>query len=443
VTAGGGVLAVFDAALEASEVRELCLRWGNAHQRHANLDRLRAHALAFLTRCADEQRTPTLPGLVVGLLQLASGGDDAQATPVDQDAISAHDAARCQGLEWPIVLMHGLDRKLEPDVFGAHLMNDEDVLRFEAPLEGRWIRYWPESVRERTDEFRWARVAQGHAGPRAHRDESERAIVAGREERELLRLLYVGWTRARDRLVIVTKADKLLDHDWGLFRDAKGQPILSEHESSGPVTWAGHTFDLRVREMVASPPMPEPVEADAGHPLRERREHPPAHVMPSSLEQVGRAGTPERLLTAMRVERTEDYFELGEAIHAFLAGDRATDAPEKRAQLAEEQLKAYGVQDHVAPATLARAAEALRAVDHDALARGGVASRVADPARATGPQRGPRLRRSRARDEGWAGDHRSQVPQRDARRGARHGGRLSRPALGVCEALTLGPRPSG
>ena len=48
---------------------------------------------------------------------------------MDQDAITLMTLHGAKGLEWPIVLMHGLDRKLEPDVFGAHLMNDEDVLR--------------------------------------------------------------------------------------------------------------------------------------------------------------------------------------------------------------------------------------------------------------------------------------------------------------------------
>ncbi|MEY4374123.1 MAG: hypothetical protein RL760_289, partial [Candidatus Eisenbacteria bacterium] len=356
-----GVLAVFDAAIEAVGVRELCLRWGRSALRHANLDRLRAHALAYLSRCADEQRTPTLPGLVVALLQLANRDDDEQAMPVDEDAVTLMTLHGSKGLEWPIVLMHGLDRKLEPDVFGVHVMTDEDAFRFEAPLAGRWLRYWPDPFAGTPSSFSTRPSRKGMLLHEFAGASSERRIVATREERELLRLLYVGWTRARDRLVITTKAEKLLEHDWGTFCDHDGHALLSEVEHDGPVTWGGHTFDLRVREMTMTSIPAEPIQPDPGHPIRAPREFPLARVQPSALEETCRVGTPERILPAMTPRRTEDYFELGEAIHAFFSGDQASDAPTKRELMAEEQLKAFGVSECVRPADLARSAEALRA----------------------------------------------------------------------------------
>lgn len=356
-----GVLAVFDAAMEAVGVRELCLRWGRSAQRHANLDRLRAHALDYLARCGDDQRTPTLPGLVVALLHLADKHDDEQATPAEEDAVTLMTLHGAKGLEWPIVLMHGLDRNMDPDVFGVHVMTDGDGFRFESPLAGRWLRFWPDPFV--TPASRYA-SRPSHKGMELHDrtlDCAERREVASREERELLRLLYVGWTRARDRLVLTTKAEKLLEHDWGRFRDASGQPILTEPEHGGPVTWAGHAFDLRVREMTMTRIPAEPTTSDSGYPIATPRAYPLARVQPSGLERTCELGALERLTPAMTPQRTEDYLELGDAIHAFFAGDQPSDTKDARAVMAEAQLQAFGVAECVPPADLARSAEALRA----------------------------------------------------------------------------------
>ena len=76
-------------------------------------------------------------------------------------------------------------------------------------------------------------------------------------DREELRLLYVGWTRARDRLVLAgptateqssdklalfTGAQSLLRH----LRDANG-PLMREPDDDGNATWAGIPVRVKLR----------------------------------------------------------------------------------------------------------------------------------------------------------------------------------------------------
>lgn len=359
-TPAAGVLAAFDTALEAVGVRELCLRWGHSEQRLANLDALRGHALDYLTRCADDQATPTLPGLIVALQALAGDQDDEQATAGRRDAISLTTLHGAKGLEWPIVILYGLDRLYEPDPFGVHVMPNEQGFTFDAPLAGRWLRYWLDPFAGKPNPYGGPTSHSGMPMHESVRGSEEYDLTARRERRELLRLLYVGWTRARDRVVLAAKAEKLLAHQWGTMVDTEGRLILSEPETSGPVTWAGHEVEVTVRDLTAAPVPPVPATPGSGFVVRAPRSFAPAQVSPSAIEVVGRAGAPERLGPPLEVVWSEDYFELGDACHAFLAGERPEDTDADRQRMASEQFEAFGVEGRVSPGRMAAAAVAFR-----------------------------------------------------------------------------------
>ena len=79
-----------------------------------------------------------------------------------------------------------------PDVsaLGVSLVSEGEAIDLDAPLAGRWIRYWPGPYgRKRKDVPFLDRLDAN--------DASQVAKNAAR--REALRLVYVGWTRARER----------------------------------------------------------------------------------------------------------------------------------------------------------------------------------------------------------------------------------------------------
>ena len=116
-----------------------------------------------------------------------------------------------------------------------------------APLAGRWLRYWQTpylGVNKHTPFY--DRLVEDRLAAQAQ----------AQREREKLRLLYVGWTRAQDRLVLACHAssDKLLGGTLALLRDAAG-PLITM-PMAGTVDWAGETCAILTRSLEALPASP-------------------------------------------------------------------------------------------------------------------------------------------------------------------------------------------
>lgn len=360
-----GVLAGFDAAVEAVGARELCLRWGSDTQRLANLDQLRSHAVRYVDLCADERQTPTLAGLVAHLDALPAEKDDEQATPGGQAAVRVSTWHGAKGLEWPITVLYGLDRTREPSAFGVHVVSDRDEFSFEAPLDGRWIRYWP-------DPFRPRPAGPGKPGnykgnTTLHdsvRNGAEHQAQETRAASENLRLLYVGWTRARDLLVLASRTGKLFDGVLGTLTGTDGAKLLRQFDAEGKATWAGRRVTARMRATGPDEAVAQDVVPGAGYVARGHRLFPPAMVRPSSLSGSCTLGATERLGAMLSVVGGGDPVALGDACHAFFAAD-GDDLPDaERVAMARTLLASFSVQGALRAEDLADAGALLRGWIH-------------------------------------------------------------------------------
>src|SRR5690606_10457024 len=111
---------------------------------------------------------------------------------------------KAKGLEWPVVVLGSLHQNKQRDVFGVAPESDRESFDAADPLGQRWIRYWP-----------WPLGAQRASVLRQRAETSAVGRgVAKRDARERVRLLYVGFTRARDHLIVAVPSD------------AKGKPRL-------------------------------------------------------------------------------------------------------------------------------------------------------------------------------------------------------------------------
>jgi ATP-dependent exoDNAse (exonuclease V) beta subunit len=199
--------------------------------------------------------------------------------------------------------------------------------------------------------------------------EAKRAIGADRRER--LRLLYVGFTRARDLLVLAAgcsskkgPATASLD----LLVDADDKRLLSVPFEDAPgaseVAVAKRRWRCGVRALSGLPP----VAAAPARPVvrwyapAPRTERPRERLNPSA-EPL--AASPsivrvEKLGGRHAVQATaEQAGPVGDAIHAFLAADHAAPA-EARLAMATRILRSYRVVGAVAPETLLAASDSLR-----------------------------------------------------------------------------------
>ena len=89
-----------------------------------------------------------------------------------------------------VLMLTGLDRKHEPDVFQVRIMGTERI-DFNDPLKGRSIRFWSWPYKVglygQKGQYKYKELCE---------DTEDFGALADKQALEALRLLYVGFTRA-------------------------------------------------------------------------------------------------------------------------------------------------------------------------------------------------------------------------------------------------------
>ncbi len=325
-----GAVEAVGHCLESMNLRELCLGWGG-RQRLSNLDALRALTVAWVDACAQAGQPATVEGLVVHFDAIAGTGD-AQSADVD-DAVTVSTWHSAKGLEWPITVLYVGGEPHGDQAWGVGI---ESAAEFDLakPLAGRWIRFWP---------WPYASNANAPLDDRA-KNAPDVQNAFKRQAYERLRLLYVGWTRARDRLVLAAPNDKFLEGSLSVLRSADGTAVL---EPPAPVmTWAGRPVEANLRDsntiIVEGPPQ-DPVAGTGTNPVGERQ-HPPAKVLPSAIEEQGQSTKLHSFDQRPKLRYDLDRMDaFGTAVHNFLAADLPGLTDAERLALAKRQLEAQGV----------------------------------------------------------------------------------------------------
>lgn len=353
-------LAALDAVMVATELRRLCAEWGDAAQRHANLDALRAHAAAYVERMSASGRPSTIAGLVGHLESIAEQSSwqdqrsDSQAMLSNEDAVTISTWHAAKGLEWGITVLFGLETIREASSWGVHVLSDREEFEVGDPLGGRWVRYWPlpYTTTNQNGPVRDAvEASPGHTR------------LVDRATREALRVLYVGWTRARDRLVFAVAPGKLLGGIVGTLSGIDARLIHEPRSDGRPavdVTWAGKPVRVAIHPVgpaEESPSDREPGLVTVGNPPVPRA---PARILPSESATVPAAiGAVVELGPRLSVTGSPDMESVGHAIHGFLAADPPGASDSERRALATRLLDAFGLTGCLQPADLVVAAERL------------------------------------------------------------------------------------
>jgi ATP-dependent exoDNAse (exonuclease V) beta subunit len=359
------LLAAFDRILAATSVREHCAAWGHSAQRSANLDALRAHAVTYLEEAAARRAPASLAGFLAHLeeLRATTGAGwntarrDTQALlGADDQAVAISTWHAAKGREWPIVILSGLETLQPPACHGTHIVSERDTVDLADPLAGRWLLLRPNP---------YTTANQGGPVKDAYQADPHFARLVERADREALRVLYVGWTRARDRLVLAAQRGKLLDGLLGVLTALEpgllDEPPPTDAPATVHVTWAGHTLELWTSPTFPSAPLPVPPQPGSFITTPSApRPHPPARLSPSACEPVPcTLGHGHQLGPRLPVQGDPDLEQLGRAIHAFLAIDDTAHPAVERHTLAAELLHRHGVSGHLDPAEVVRAGDRL------------------------------------------------------------------------------------
>ena len=134
-----GVYQTLDAVYRMTHIRELCLSWGDAVTRLANLDALMAHAVKYIDASAAEGIGCTPAGLIAHLNEMAGNSEDTQALLAGDDAVTVVTLHSAKGLEWPVTIMSEIGKTFDANPLGVRVMHDKPF-NMQNPLADRWLR---------------------------------------------------------------------------------------------------------------------------------------------------------------------------------------------------------------------------------------------------------------------------------------------------------------
>ena len=379
---GASPSEALDRVLSALDLVTIACRWPDPAQRLANLDALRAMAVAYEERCGREGEAATIAGLLRYFDEAAEvvlDRDEERAS--DEQHVGGGDGAvavltyhRAKGLEWPVVVLGSLDKSERRNAFEVSPETDQPEFDPNDPLAGRWIRYWP-----------WPFGGQ-KATPLADMAETSSVGIAvdQREERERVRLLYVGFTRARDHLILAARAGKQGYKVRWLDELCNGQKPLVELPSGQESDHAVIKLRGADDRVVEVPARHWVLDTGSDPPVRianpdshvwfvrggqEGAPRPPYWIAPSRAGdewpdlQVPAVGEARSIGARLPLGETKDvaWDTVGDAVHAFLAADVAGLAPRTRTERARRILVAANLGPVLTAESLVRAGDQLRA----------------------------------------------------------------------------------
>ncbi|MEA3333319.1 MAG: PD-(D/E)XK nuclease family protein, partial [Pseudomonadota bacterium] len=191
-------------------------------------------------------------------------------------------------------------------------------------------------------------------------DHSATQIRADKEQRQELRLLYVGWTRARDKVVLAGRAGFLGKGILRLLVDNKGKHLLnSPHKQEAD--WAGRKVDILTRTAGPAAPRVKKIQPGIGYKPGKIKDYPSAFQAASSLLSVAQAGVFAGKTIAKRIalSGTPDMQALGEAVHTFLGADDYQKEKAQRLVMVDAILQRWQVAHNLAPEALLAASNRL------------------------------------------------------------------------------------
>jgi ATP-dependent exoDNAse (exonuclease V) beta subunit len=358
--------AVVESVIEVLELGHLIRKWGEVPRRGSHLDNLLALAEQYETECREVGAGATLTGLITHFESKEQSGEDYILPPEGIDAVRVLTYHKSKGLEWPVVVLTGLEFARDPNLWEPIAYGGAPESG--KPLDGRKLRFW--SWPFGRSFFGSLTKGSGLAADALATPEGQEMLCLDEEESQ--RLLYVGFTRAKRKLVLVHRQQKYrwlsLIPDIDAVLDltlGEGEHDLDEFDTSLVIReldpdQAGTYVRTRLETTVwlsehrVSPD--ETVSATL-------RFHNPSQVAPRdedmnvSIEDLpGEHSFPARL-------KDENYEAIGNALHAYYASLPSLKQldEEDRKAVALRCLKGFGMEGTLQPGALVASGERLRA----------------------------------------------------------------------------------
>jgi ATP-dependent exoDNAse (exonuclease V) beta subunit len=357
-------LESLENAIAGVELPRTLKSWTNLNTKMCNLDALRGFCCAYVDQCRARRSAATVAGFISYLNELAPE----QAEGAGEQTVHVLTYHGAKGLEWPVVILTGLDSTSRGGAFGIEVVA-APKFNPQKPLADRYIHFWPWPFGSQKSLQALDEILPGRP---EEKDAVEKSIM------ESQRLMYVGMTRARDALVLSmrkkeTKKDGLtLNTGWlDELTNASGNTFLKFPAETGKqmVTLGKASIPIDTYEFTAD-------DTGSAHAHEEENylaalagklgDYPPVRVSPSGLTVKDEDLKDIDIQVAadfgqsIKITGKSDMTLLGNAIHGFFAVDTYGLSTVRQTGIASGLLQRWGVEQAISPDDLLAAGNKLK-----------------------------------------------------------------------------------
>lgn len=350
---------IVQQVIEALELPSAIRTWSEPVRRCAHIDSIIKHARNYEDISLNSGEAATLTGLILYFEELANSGTDHRHPPLGHDAVTLITYHGAKGLEWPAVVLCGLDSERDPDVWipVAHGGNQSDT----NPLDGRLLRYWIWPFGNDSSQF--SKPIRGSGLEDDALASVEGMAARTRALEESMRLLYVGCTRAKQKLVFAHRPNKYAWLKQIADIDVLLDPALDDGEhtlDNFETTYVRRRLQPAVAEGLPGDQLVSRWFADPKDDQSELRKR---FHSPSSVKPTIRASLRIKELAGQSLfpsgAKEEDYAAIGDATHTYLGSLPSMQglSESQKIVIAERCISGFGVTGKITPQMLVHSGE--------------------------------------------------------------------------------------
>ena len=222
------VFEILDQIISSLDIKRLIVEWGNPDQRLDNIDQIRSIALKYEESCKSLHIATSLSGFIFWCQRKIETKADFQGAGEGPDAVRVLTYHRSKGLEWPIVILMDLDKEINTKINNLTIVPKNNMVDLSNILGNRWVRLWINPYGKNNKKtVLWDNIEKSPEW-----DYQNKQDLA-----EEIRLFYVGFTRARDYLIL-PQADKdlsVINRIWN--KDLEELNVLDPNNETISIPW--------------------------------------------------------------------------------------------------------------------------------------------------------------------------------------------------------------
>lgn len=229
------VFEILDQIISSLDIKRLIVEWGNADQRLDNIDQIRSIALKYEESCKSLHIATSLSGFIFWCQRKIETNTDFQGAGEGPDSVSVLTYHRSKGLEWPIVILLDLDKEVNTKINNLTIVPKNNTIDLSNILGNRWVRLWINPYGKNNKKtVLWDNIEKSPEW-----DYQNKQDLA-----EEIRIFYVGFTRARDYLML-PQADKnlsVINRIWN--KDQEELNVLDPSNETISITWKNENINF-------------------------------------------------------------------------------------------------------------------------------------------------------------------------------------------------------